>query len=271
MGTCFDVGMGWLRISPACDYPQFTARGEKVAEGIASVEPPSISWAWIEAANTTTSTAYGEIVATWNVPPGPTVNDGQTVYFFPGFEDYNAGVSIIQPVLGWNSDYNAAWGIASWNCCVNGVAWESSPVRVQAGDTIQGTVQSSCTAGTLTCPTWTITTSDVTSGKSTVLGNSPNEGQTFDWAFAGVLEVYGIVQCGDYPSNGSITFSQVQLYDDKFVLISNPGWYIGNYSAGLTPQCNYGGQVAASQVTLDYLLGRKSGPPIHMCWQHGCI
>jgi hypothetical protein len=161
-------------------------------------------------------------------------------------------VSIIQPVLGWNADYSAAWGIASWNCCVNGTTWESSPVSVSSGDTIQGTVGSTCSAGTLTCPTWNITTTDVSSSKSTTLGNSPNEGQTFDWAFAGALEVYNILRCGDYPSNGSITFSDVALYDNNFVLISNPGWSIENYSSGLTPQCSYGGQVAATEVTLNY-------------------
>jgi hypothetical protein len=161
-------------------------------------------------------------------------------------------VSIIQPVLGWNSDFNAAWGIASWNCCDQGTTWESTPVSVSSGDTIQGTTESACKAGTLTCHTWNITTADVTSGKSTILSNSPYEGQTFNWAFAGALEVYNIDQCSDYPPNSSLTFSDVKLYDYNFVLISNPGWTIENDYSGLTPQCNYGGQAAATAVTLDY-------------------
>ncbi len=244
---------GTLENIPACDYPRYTARGEIVATGAARVEPPFISWSWIVDAETTTSTSYGEIIATWIVPPGPTSNDGQTVYFFPGLVDIDdAEGSIIQPVLGWNSDFGGAWGIASWNCCISGIAWESRAVRVNPGDTILGTTESTCSAGTLSCSTWNITTDDVSSGKSTTLGNTSSEGQTFNWAFAGVLEVYDIARCSDYPPNGAITFSDVALYDYNFALISNPGWSIYYDALGLTPQCNYGGQVAATQVTLDY-------------------
>jgi hypothetical protein len=92
----------------------------------------------------------------------------------------------------------------------------------------------------------------VSTGHSTTLSNTPSEGQTFNWAFAGALEVYNVVQCSDYPSNGFLTFSDVALYDNKFDQISNPGWSITNWASGLTPQCGYGGQVAATQVTLDY-------------------
>jgi len=47
--------------------------------------------------------------------------------------------------------------------------------------------------------------------------------KTFNWAFAGVLEVYDVVQCGDYPSNESISFYNLGLYDYNFVKIGNPG------------------------------------------------
>jgi hypothetical protein len=128
-------------------------------------------------------------------------------------------------------------------------------VRVNPGDTIQGTVESTCSAGTESCATWNITTEDVTSGTSTTLSNSPSEGQTFNWAFGGVLEAYGIVQCSDYPANGSLTFSNIALYDYNFVQIPDPDWSITDWAQGQTPQCNYGGQVAATQVTLDYGTG----------------
>ena len=243
---------GTVEKIPACSYPHYTARGEVVAVSAASVEPPSISHSWIEYAGVTTSTSYGELTATWTVPVGPTSSDGQTVYLFPGLEDYQDVVSIIQPVLGWNADFGKAWGIASWNCCVSGTTWESSPVSVNAGDTILGTIKDTCSAGTESCATWNVTSKDVSLGKSTTLGNTPSEGQTFNWAFAGALEVYNIVQCTDYPVLGSLTFSAVSLYDYNFDLISSPGWSITNLSSGLTPQCEYGGQAAATQATLDY-------------------
>jgi len=235
-----------------CDYPRYTASGEIVTAGAVGAPPPTISHSWIESAGATTSTSYGALTATWTVPPGPTSNDGQTVYFFPGLEDIDDVVSILQPVLGWNADFAGAWGIASWNCCPSGITVESSPVRVKSGNEIKGTIRDACSAGTLSCSKWKVTSEDVSTGRSTALNNTPSEGQTFNWAFAGALEVYNVVQCSDYPSNGSLTFSDVALYDYNFDRISNPGWSITIWATGLTPQCGYGGQVAATPVTLDY-------------------
>jgi hypothetical protein len=232
---------------PACDFPRYTASGEIVTAGA----PPTIN-GWIESANTTTTTSYGALTASWIVPSGPTSNDGQTIYFFPGMEDIHEVVSIIQPVLGWNADFSAAWSIASWNCCPNGITVESAPVRVSSGHEIKGTIRDTCSPGTLSCSTWEVTSEDVSTGHGTRLNNTPSEGQTFNWAFAAALEVYNVVQCSDYPSNGSLAFSDIALYDYNFVRISNPGWSQPTWSSGLTPQCGYGGSVAAKQVTLDY-------------------
>jgi hypothetical protein len=205
-------------------------------------------------ASITTNSSYGGLTSTWTVPLGPTSNDGQVLYFFPGLEDFNTSETILQPVLGWYmwASGLSGWSIASWNCCPQGTNWFSSPVAVKPGDTILGTVTSTCSAGTLSCSTWNITTEDMSSGESTTLANTPSEGQTFNWAFAGVLEVYNIYQCSDYPPNNSLTFSSLALYDDNFDLISNPSWSMTNWLSGQTPECNYGGQVAPTQVTLDY-------------------
>jgi hypothetical protein len=256
-GRVLQHANGTLTNVPVCEYPHYTARGEEIAAG-AKIEPPTISHSWIVSGGTTTSTSYGEISATWTVPSAPTSGNGQTIYFFPGLEDYQHVVSIIQPVLGWNADFSGSWGIASWNCCPSGTADESSPVRVNQGDPIVGTVKSTCGAGTLSCSKWNITTQDQYLGKSTTLSNTPSEGQTFNWAFAGALEVYNVAQCSNYPPNGSLAFN-VTLYDNSFRVISNPGWSITNWASGLTPQCNYGGQVAPAQVTLDF--GTVGGPP----------
>jgi hypothetical protein len=176
-------------------------------------------------------------------------------------EDSNDVVSIIQPVLGWNMAYSgiSSWSIASWNCCPNGITDYSTPVAVKPGDVIQGTVESTCSAGTESCPTWNITTADVTSGKSTTLGNTSSEGQTFNWAFGGVLEAYEIVQCSDYPANSQVAFYNIALYDYNFNLISSPSWAM-SYPVGRgVPQCGYAGSVAATQVTLKY---KSKGVPI---------
>ena len=245
---------GTLENLPECKYAHYAASGEIVAAGATQVESPTVN-GWVESASVTTSTSYGEIVATWTVPPAPTSVVGQTVFFFPGMEDSNDVVSIIQPVLQFGPSAAGGgnyWAIASWNCCPSGTADYSTVVNVNAGDTIQGTVKSTCSAGTESCATWDITTADETSGKSTTLTNSPSEGQTFNWAFGGVLEAYNIAQCSDYPPNASITFQNIALYNDSFTLISNPAWSMTYWATSETPQCDYSGQVSATKVTLYY-------------------
>jgi hypothetical protein len=252
---------GTLEDIPACEYPHYAASGAITAAGATKLESPTIN-GWVESASVTTSTAYGEIVATWTVPPAPTSRNGEVVYFFPGLEDINDVVSIIQPVLGWNmDDTNTPWTIASWNCCPSGITVESTPVNVNPGDTIVGTTVSTCGAGNESCPTWNITTADVTTGGSTTLGNTPSEGQTFNWAFGGVLEAYNITQCSDYPPNAALTYTDIALYDYNFNLISNPAWSATYWAQNETPQCNYNVQLAATQVTLSY---GTSGPVVSL-------
>jgi len=242
--------------TPYCNYPRYTASGELVNEGATGVKRPFISWTWIEDAEVSTNTSYGKIVATWTVPATPQSNDGQTLYFFPGFMDLENTQLIIQPVLGWNDgQYGVGpWNIASWNCCPSGTANYSTPVTVSPGDTIQGTIKGTCKAGTQSCSKWNITTKDVTTRKSTTLRNTPSEGQTFDWAQSGVLEVYYIDQCSDYPPDGSITFSKVKLFDYNFKRIRKPAWaaWYGVTPGQTTPWCNYNVTDTATSVTLSY-------------------
>ncbi len=234
-----------------CAHPQFNPKGELTANNGTPVKQPTIGHAWIEYSSVTTGTSFGELVAEWTVPPTPSINNGQTVYLFPGMEDYAHVVSIIQPVLGWNSDFYAAWGIASWNCCVAGNAFEATPTRVNPGDTIYGAMWDTCAAGTLSCPTWDILTYDLSTGHYSEMLNTSSYGQTFNWAFAGALEVYNIYQCGNYPPSNSTSFHNLYLYNDSFGLIPSPNWSVSNISGGLTPQCGYGGNMQ-QQVTLTY-------------------
>jgi hypothetical protein len=162
-------------------------------------------------------------------------------------------VSIIQPVLGWNGNGLANWSIASWNCCPSGTTNEATPTSVNPGDHLEGYTYSTCSSGTKTCPTWDVVAVDEQNGHFSQLIGTPNEGQTFNWAFGGVLEVYNIAQCGDYPPPdyaGGIGFHNQSVLNDKYVQIT-PAWTITNWSSGLTPQCNYGGS-NPKQVILTY-------------------
>ena len=225
-----------------CAFAHYKADGEEVTgDERAVAKQPTVN-GWVEDAAVTTTSSYSALFAYWNVPPAPKTNHGQTVFLFNGMEDYNDAVTIIQPVLGWNSDYASAWGIASWNCCVSGTVFEATPSPVNSGDMIEGFMVETCGVGTKSCASWDIATVDMTSGAQSDLLNTSSFGQTFNWAFGGVLEVYGIVQCSDYPSVG-INFYDESLYNYEGGLIAKPKWSIANLSSGFSPQCGYGGSL----------------------------
>lgn len=249
---------GSVENAPAvCSYPRYLANGMPVSSGETKAGPgagmrkPEIS-GWVEDANVTTGStgkAYGGMFAVWQVPPGPPKNDGQVLYYFPGFEDINdANTSILQPVLGW---YEGQWTIASWNCCLNGIVTNSPAVNVAPGDLIYGSVTSNCASGTLSCKTWNVLTLDLLSGESTTLGNTPSDGQRFNWAFGGVLEAYYIGACDDYPSNRQTTFYAVTVFDENRHVVKDPKWETGIDSTD-TPQCHYAVKPAPNEVSLDY-------------------
>jgi hypothetical protein len=240
-----------------CAYPHYRADGERVVGDERAVKDPDISHAWIEDAAVTTTSSYGILFAEWSVPPAPASKDGQALFFFPGLEDIDDVVTILQPVLGWNSDFASAWGVSSWNCCKKGTTYEATPEPVSSGDTILGYMVDICSAGSKPCSSWDVVARDLQNGKSSELIDTSSFGQTFNWAFGGVLEVYNIIRCTDYPSDDgyavghALSFNKLGLYNDELVQIANPKWAVSNASHRSTPQCSYGGSLP-SQVILTY-------------------
>ena len=252
---------------PRCGYPHYRVDGEAVYGDERGAKNPNISHSWIVSESVTTDTSYGFLSAEWSVPPTPSSNDGQTLFYFPGLEDVNDVVTIIQPVLGWNSDYASAWGIASWNCCENGTTYEANPQPVSPGDTILGYMWETCGWGVLSCSSWSIVTWDLQNGNFSELDMTSSFGQTFNWAFGGVLEVYNIAQCSDYPNNPngynggaySISFNEIGLYDYNVTLIADPAWTKTLWATGVTPQCSYNGTIP-QQVLLQLLIPLSTRP-----------
>jgi hypothetical protein len=175
------------------------------------------------------------------------------VYLFTGLEEsHDAATTILQPVLGWNAEFPGAWGIASWNCCLNGTVTHGTPAPVNPGDHLFGYILSSYNCnGSSTCSTWYIGIIDEANGNESSLTTS-NHGLTFNWVFGGVLDAYNVVQCADFPGGEEISFFNQSVINDKFVSIT-PKWTVNNWYSelSLTPQCNYGGSFP-QQVNLTY-------------------
>jgi hypothetical protein len=242
-----------------CSYPHYLAKGmpgkaktNAAQKNGAEANTPSAINGWVENANATTGSAnesYGAIFATWIVPARPLADDGQVLYYFPGFEDINSPQpSILQPVLGW---YQGQWTIASWNCCLNGIVTNSPAVNVASGDLIYGSITSTCAPGALSCAAWNVLTVDMSTGENTTLGDTPSDGQIFNWAFGGVLEAYYVSTCDDYPLDHRISFDTITVFDQNLHPVRNPKWATG-FDSTDTPQCHYGVKAKPHEVTLEY-------------------
>ena len=213
--------------TPACAYPHYGANGMAVSAGARVLQNPKIT-GWIESASSEVSNAFSALSVEWSVPNTPSTNDGQTLYYFPGLENSVNAPIILQPVLGWNADFTGAWGIASWNCCHKGAVYESVVHQVSPGDTIYGAM--TCAVKGNPCRSWNIVTTDMQNGLSSRMAQAPAFNQTFNWALGGVLEVYNVKQCTDFPSNGSISFNDIRLVDNLGRLVAQPEWVINSAS-----------------------------------------
>jgi len=243
------------QVGPSCTYPRYLSDGSLFVPGspVRGSQSP-VSNGWIENISVTTTTSYGKISATWTTPPQPANNDGQTLFLFPGFEDIDDVQTIVQPVLQYGPSAaggGSFWAVASWNCCISGVTEYSTLVDVSAGDTILGSISSNCTPGGSSCPTWNVVTADKNTGGRTTLSKTPSVGQSWNWAFGSVLEVYNVVRCGDYPENHGVSFG-VQLYDQNLNVISSPAWTKGPASTGITPYCGFVLNSTATRETVEY-------------------
>lgn len=235
--------------APTCGKANFSLQGERIEPNgrrSLTATPPEQS-GWVQAANYSSSKPIGRIVATWTVPSAPSTKDDQVIYFFPGLEQLPTVQSILQPVLGWNGYGDKAWTLASWNCCVDGTTFHSDPVPAKAGDVVVGDTYSTCAAGQA-CSIWKIDSRNTTTGQTSSLTTNPYADLT--WVFGGVLEVYNVSTCGEYPG-GPITFSNIQVYDRNNTRVSNPPWQ-GSDTSSINPQCNYGLSTTATSATISY-------------------
>jgi len=195
-------------------------------EGTVYSIPPCYQWnkikhtkqisdsGWIAYANYD-GNSFTSFNGTWKVPSAPkSPKDDQIVYLFTGLQD-DVGDEIIQPVIQWGADVDgggAYWGVASWWVTSSGQALYSKEVKIKSADTIFGIINS------MNSTTWYI--SALINGKTPttlIVGNIAP--QTFA---AVTLEAYQMQSCNDYPSDGSITFTQLTLKDEGSIV--TPTW-----------------------------------------------
>jgi len=91
----------------------------------------------------------------------------------------------------------------------------------------------------------------MSTGESTTLGDTPSNGQIFNWAFGGVLEPYFVISCDDFPPDGELTFEKVELFDQNLRRVHNPRWG-DSFNSTETPQCNYGVKSNPHKIALSY-------------------
>jgi hypothetical protein len=235
-----------------CGKANFNLRGDRVEPNgqvtlRSKATPPPEQTGWVQSANYSSDKPIGRIVATWTVPSAPTTQDDQVIYFFPGLEQLPDVKSILQPVLGWNGYSDKKWTLASWNCCVDGTTFHSDPVPANEGDNVVGDTYSTCAAG-VACDTWKIDSRNTTTGQTSSLSTDPYA--DLNWVFGGVLEVYNVSTCGEYPG-GPITFHDIEVYDRDNNRVANPPWQGGDTSK-VDPQCNYGLNTTATSATISY-------------------
>jgi hypothetical protein len=224
-----------------------------------SVLPPTISHDWIDDtwAWANGSDVYIQLGATWTVPSSPpnssykaicqTIGSYcQVLFFFPSLQ---SNAEIVQPVLqyGYNGSFGSrtGWTIASW-LCSNSACPHSSPVSVRSGDIIGGYINLQNTSPLQ----YYVQTTDRTTGAWT--GQTfTTSGAPFNTAQGGVMEVYNVVSCAQYPSSHPLVTYDISILEaDPSTWnwwTASPSWYTQiAVASNPNPSCSYGASATSN-------------------------
>lgn len=222
------------------------------------LEPGPTGDGWVEDSQWDVSLKSGDnvewIQGYWLVPSAPKTN-GATIFLFNGVEPQVKPNSwIMQPVLQYGGSYAGGgnyWAMASW--LVGRKAYVSTLTPVSTGDLLVGTTeQIGASGGKLK---YLIDTYDSNTGADSQL-SIHSKGIQWAWAFAGVLEVYGVTKCSDFPASGSVEFYATTVAHGypKFEYINPLGFYGAedNYNGKGGPACGFSVSVSGSSSTLNF-------------------
>jgi MYXO-CTERM domain-containing protein len=241
-----------------CSYARFDLGGRLLSAGAAppvhAAPAPAIYDGYIVYYEYDGSIAVGSTLVTDEiVPPAPTNVADQDIAFFNDILTSAGGGDILQPVLDFNGETSGKWSIESEHCCISNNDMQTTPIVVAPGDQIRGTVTGSGCATTGVCSAWTVTTADVTSGRSTTLNTTAPNGVP-SGVSPGSLETYGVMSCDMFPVGGETTFTSNMLTDPggnvqtlKYRLIA-----LDDVAPEVPTNCGYGGRSSGNDFTLIY-------------------
>jgi len=152
--------------------------------------------------------------ASFVAPSLPTNDDGQVVYFWPGFKstDPTMGLPVLQPVLQYGTDCCGGgnyWCVRSWFVYGNqGIAYQSPEVAVTPGDLV-----TSYMSFDNKTQIWTINAYNTNSKLNSTLFIS--DADVLDTKFYVAMLVLETIMdqsvCADLPANGLIEFSNISV------------------------------------------------------------
>jgi len=234
-----------LRLEP-CLYAQYDRKGTVVPRA-----HTFDGWiVWYDFNGNIPATSSIKLSTDWVVPLAPTKVVNQDIAFFNSIETSSGGVDILQPVLDFGEIRNR-WSMISEHCCLSGNDVQTTPVPVNAGDVVRGTVEGTSCNVSGVCASWVITTIDVTTGQSTVLNTTAPDGVPIE-INPGVLETYDITSCDMLPANGEVTFYDHSLIDasGREVPIRYSFRKFDTAPAEFPMNCGYRGSAVGNRYTL---------------------
>jgi hypothetical protein len=206
---------------------------------------PDVSSGWITYSSWSNESGSPIVlfVTTWQVPPAPATQNGQTVFLFNSLLD-SAEDDILQPVLQWGVSHAGGgnfWAIANWYVDSSGHASFSTLEQVAPGDVLIGTI--------------TLEGRDRNGGFNYLSSFANHPGSDLGassmtelvWATE-TLEAYRISRCSDYPGAPLTAMNSIQIHTENGI---DPAlnWAVTNrvsdcnQSSSVVNPSNPGGQI----------------------------
>jgi len=156
--------------------------------------------------------------ASFTAPQLPAQDDGQVVYFWPGFksDQPTMGLPVLQPVLQYGTDCCGGgnyWCVRSWFVYGNqGIAYYSPECPVSPGDKVNSWMSYDATA-----QMWTINAYNTKTMQNTTLfiSHAGVVNTDFHVAMLVLESIMDQSQCVDLPASNAITFTGVSVNGKK--------------------------------------------------------